>query len=53
MNLPDGSHEYQHCPRCGGVNRVGFLWEPGNWRACTKCSWKIDWVGPLWGVAKR
>jgi hypothetical protein len=50
----DGSGEYQCCPRCGTVNRVHVLvYASGEAKKCFSCSWKVRWVGPLFGEALR
>lgn len=51
MSDPDGNGQSQYCPRCGGVNKdLGLVFGP---RKCVHCSWKIVWVGPLWGMEAK
>lgn len=47
--LPEGDGSRQYCPRCGGFQKVFGKGQA----ACRSCSWKISWVGPLFGEAVR
>lgn len=46
MTEPNGDATCQYCPRCGANNAVRF-----PVAKCKACSWKVVWVGPLWGQA--
>ena len=46
-SVADGSGKTQYCPRCGFANFVPKVVVS----KCKGCTWKVVWVGPLWGVA--
>lgn len=45
MTEPNGDAKTQYCPRCGHINFAG----PVLVSKCKGCTWRIKWVGPLWG----
>lgn len=54
MNIVTGDGLFQYCPRCGAENRVlSGVMVSGDPRKCAVCTWKVTWVGPIWGEAKR
>lgn len=44
-HLVTGDGKYQLCPRCGSTNAPTV---PAA--KCWYCTWRITWVGPLWGT---
>lgn len=50
----DGDERCQYCPRCGAANKTGVaLYLLDRVTPCSSCTWKIRWLGPLWGEAVR
>jgi hypothetical protein len=43
---PNGDGKSQYCPRCGHINLISL-----PVAKCKGCTWKVVWMGPLWGVA--